>query len=120
LAAEKELVRQHGHEVDAYEEHNERVGALSKMRVALKTVWSSESYHIVRQRLRNQRYDLVHVQNFFPLISPSIYYAARAEGVPVVQSLRTTAWSAPTPRSFATARCARIASAGARSRKSAS
>jgi glycosyltransferase involved in cell wall biosynthesis len=87
-AAEQELLRQHGHEVDLYEEHNERVGALSKLRVALKTVWSSESYHILRQRLRRQRYDVVHVQNFFPLISPSIYYAARAEGVPVVQSLR--------------------------------
>ena len=87
-AAEIDLLRQHGHEVDLYQEHNERVGALSKLRVALKTVWSSESYHILRQRLRKRRYDLVHVQNFFPLISPSIYYAARAEGVPVVQSLR--------------------------------
>lgn len=87
-AAEQELLRQHGHEVDVYAEHNERVGALSKVRVALKTVWSSESYHILRQRLQKQRYDVVHVQNFFPLISPSIYYAARAEGVPVVQSLR--------------------------------
>jgi glycosyltransferase involved in cell wall biosynthesis len=28
------------------------------------------------------------VQNFFPLISPAVYYAARAEGVPVVQTLR--------------------------------
>lgn len=87
-AAEQDLLRAHGHEVELYEEHNERVGALSKLRVALKTVWSSESYHILRQRLQRRQYDVVHVQNFFPLISPSVYYAARAEGVPVVQSLR--------------------------------
>ena len=74
-AAEIDLLRQHGHEVDLYQEHNERVGALSKLRVALKTVWSSESYHILRQRLRKRRYDLVHVQNFFPLISPSISFS---------------------------------------------
>ena len=30
----------------------------------------------------------MHVQNFFPLISPAAYYAAQAEGVPVVQTLR--------------------------------
>jgi glycosyltransferase involved in cell wall biosynthesis len=30
---------------------------------------------------------VVHVHNFFPLISPSIYYACRREGVPVVQTL---------------------------------
>lgn len=34
-----------------------------------------------------QTHDLVHVQNFFPLISPSVYYAAKAEKVPVVQTL---------------------------------
>ena len=60
----------------------------SRVRLALKTVWSSESYHILRRRLRERPYDLIHVQNFFPLISPAIYYAAQAEGVRVVQSLR--------------------------------
>jgi glycosyltransferase involved in cell wall biosynthesis len=87
-AAESELLRRNGHEVDLYQEYNERVAGLSKLRLALKTVWSSESYHILRHRLKERKYDLVHVQNFFPLISPAIYYAARAEGVRVVQSLR--------------------------------
>ncbi len=87
-AAEQELLRQNGHEVDLYEEHNERVGELGRLRTALRTVWSTESHRELGARLRQRRYDLVHVHNFFPLISPSIYYAARAEGVPVVQSLR--------------------------------
>jgi glycosyltransferase involved in cell wall biosynthesis len=87
-AAERELLLQNGHEVDLYQEDNARVAGLSRLRLALKTVWSSESYHILRHRLKERRYDLIHVQNFFPLISPAIYYAARAEGVPVVQSLR--------------------------------
>ena len=87
-AAEQEFLRQNGHEVDLYEEHNERVGELGKLRSALRTVWSTESYREMGARLRQGGYDLVHVHNFFPLISPSIYYAARAEGVPVVQSLR--------------------------------
>src|SRR5690606_31761854 len=32
--------------------------------------------------------EVMHCTNTFPLMSPSVYRAARAEGVPVVQSLR--------------------------------
>ncbi|MCC2665449.1 MAG: glycosyl transferase group 1, partial [Geminicoccaceae bacterium] len=58
-AAESELLRRNGHEVDLYQEYNERVAGLSKLRLALKTVWSSESYHILRHRLKERKYDLV-------------------------------------------------------------
>lgn len=86
--AEQRLLTENGHEVDVYEDTNDRVPELGKVRVAIRTVWSQESYKIVRQKLQKNAYDLIHVQNFFPLISPSVYYAAKAEGVPVVQSLR--------------------------------
>jgi glycosyltransferase involved in cell wall biosynthesis len=77
-----------GHLVEVYEENNERIAELNPMRMAVNTVWSVEAYKTIRSRLREQPHDLVHVQNFFPLISPSIYYAAKAEKVPVVQTLR--------------------------------
>ncbi|MEM1169045.1 MAG: glycosyltransferase family 4 protein [Cyanobacteria bacterium P01_H01_bin.35] len=86
--AEQRLLIENGHEVDVYEDTNDRVPELGKIRTAIRTVWSQESYKIVRQKLKQKPYDLIHVQNFFPLISPSVYYAAKAEGVPVVQSLR--------------------------------
>lgn len=86
--SEESMLRSRGHQVDVYEEHNDRIAELGSARTALRTIWSHESYSTVRQRLSQQRYDVVHVQNFFPLISPSVYYAAKAEGVPVVQSLR--------------------------------
>jgi len=54
----------------------------------MNTIWSQSSYRAVRDRLRQGRYDLLHVQNFFPLFSPSVCYAAGAENVPVVQALR--------------------------------
>jgi glycosyltransferase involved in cell wall biosynthesis len=85
--AEERLLREKGHQIETYEEDNERVAALGKLQVALKTVWSTEAYEAMRTQLRGQAYDIVHVQNFFPLISPSVYYAAKAEGVPVVQTL---------------------------------
>jgi glycosyltransferase involved in cell wall biosynthesis len=86
--AEERLLREHGHTVDVHEESNERVKELGAVRTAVRTIWSKETYDVVRAKLRRDRYDVVHVQNFFPLISPAVHYAAKAEGVPVVQSLR--------------------------------
>lgn len=86
--SEERLLREMGHQVDVYEEKNDRIAELNSAQLALRTIWSQESYQVVQYKLRQNRYDLIHVQNFFPLISPSVYYAAQAEGVPVVQTLR--------------------------------
>lgn len=87
-ALERRILQENGHQVDLYEEDNTRVKSFNPVQMALRTVWSTESYEIVKQRLQNSAYNLVHIQNFFPLISPSVYYAAKEQGVPVVQSLR--------------------------------
>ncbi len=87
-AAEEQLLQAQGHQIDVYQEHNNRIAALNPLQTAMKTVWSREAYQIVKRRLSNSHYDLIQVQNFFPLISPSVYYAAKVTGVPVVQTLR--------------------------------
>jgi glycosyltransferase involved in cell wall biosynthesis len=86
-AAEAALLRDHGHEVEFLEEDNRRVEQLGKARTALRTVWSRESYQRVQEKLRTVSFDILHVQNFFPLWSPSVYYAASRNHVPVVQTL---------------------------------
>ena len=86
--AEENLLRKQGHQVKVYEESNDRIATLNPIKLAVKTVWSQESYQKVKQILQEQTYDVAHVQNFFPLISPSVYYAAKEVGVPVVQTLR--------------------------------
>ncbi len=86
--AEERLLREMKHSVEVYEETNERVATINPMHMALRTIWSGEAYEKVRHRLAGQSHDVVHVQNFFPLISPSVYYAAKDQGVPVVQTLR--------------------------------
>ncbi|XWK88887.1 MAG: glycosyltransferase [Phormidium sp.] len=86
--SEERLLREMGHEVEVYEENNDRVATLGSVNMTFRTIWSQESYNIVQEKLTAKACDLVHVQNFFPLISPSVYYAAKAKGVPVVQTLR--------------------------------
>ncbi len=85
--AEVDLLRGTGHEVVTYTQHNDRVETLGRLRSAARTVWSSESYGHLRELMRDTNPHVVDVQNFFPLISPSLYHAAHAERVPVVQTL---------------------------------
>lgn len=85
--AEINLLRQNGHSVISYEDHNDRIKTMPAVQLAARTIWSQGDYTRIRRRLAEQPIDVVHVQNFFPLISPAVYYAAQAEQVPVVQTL---------------------------------
>jgi len=87
LEAEVELLRQHGHTVEVYEEHNDRAKSLTMLQLATRTVWSQESYQAIRARLSTEPFDIVHVHNFFQMISPAVYHAAHMAGVPIVQTL---------------------------------
>lgn len=87
LEAEMRLLRERGHQVGLFLETNERLAAIGMLRAGLRTTWSRSSYLQLRRLLREYEYDLVHVHNFFPLLSPAVYYAAQYEGLPVVQTL---------------------------------
>jgi len=86
-AAETALLREYGHEVELLEEDNRRIEQLDKAHLALRTIWSRESYHRINEKLQGGDFDILHVQNSFPLWSPSVYYAASRNNVRVVQTL---------------------------------
>jgi len=50
-------------------------------------VWNSKVYRDLRSLIRDQKPQIAHFHNTFPLISPAAYYAAKDEGIPVVQTL---------------------------------
>lgn len=85
---EARLLESRGHEVVRFSVHNDVIDSMSHLQVARRAVWNSEAYAELRTLIRDQRPDVMHCTNTFPLISPAAYYAARKEGVPVVQSLR--------------------------------
>lgn len=85
--AEHSLLTSRGHLVTQYSVHNEAVKTISTIQLAVKTFWNSETYRSIRQLIREKSIQLVHAHNTLPLISPSLYYAAAAEQVPVVQTL---------------------------------
>jgi len=57
------------------------------MATVAKAVWASDSYRDLSAILSQEKPDLAHFHNTFPLISPSAYYACRRAHVPVVQTL---------------------------------
>jgi glycosyltransferase involved in cell wall biosynthesis len=87
FAAEAELLVSRGVEVELFTFDNAEIEAWSAMRKATALVWNAEMKRKVAVRIAAFRPDVLHVQNLFPGISPSVYGAANEAGVPVVQKL---------------------------------
>lgn len=84
---EVQLLRENGHEVELYRRDNQDIATMGKLAAARDTLWSVRTQHEVEAVLKRFRPDVVHTHNTFPLISPSIYWAAAKCHVPVVQTL---------------------------------
>jgi glycosyltransferase involved in cell wall biosynthesis len=90
IDAEHALLSERGHDVVQYFASNEGIvgrRGLGALRAGLNLVWSAQSYRDVEQELRRVRPDIVHVHNTFASLSSSVFWAAKAAGIPVVLSL---------------------------------
>jgi glycosyltransferase involved in cell wall biosynthesis len=88
VQAEKQLLESRGHQVKLLEVTNDNlVGAKAKLGAAIGAIYSRSSKQRVLAELKSFQPDIVHVHNFFPLLSPSVYDACRDAGIPVVQTL---------------------------------
>jgi len=86
-AAEYELLTRHGHTVTQYTARNDAINGMSGIGAAARTIWNSHTYREVAALLQRESPAIVHAHNTFPLLSPSLYYAAAKAHVPVVQTL---------------------------------
>lgn len=94
---EVEMLRENGHEVIEYTRSNDELKK-SKLKLLLlpfTTTWSFKTYHEVKRIIKEQNIDIVHCHNTFPLISPSVYYAARSRNIPVVQTIHNFRFLCP-------------------------
>jgi glycosyltransferase involved in cell wall biosynthesis len=87
FSSEAALLEARDHRVLRYVVHNDQVANMNRLILAGKALWNSSIYRELRALMRRERPDMVHFHNTFPLVSPAGYYAARAEGVPVIQTL---------------------------------
>lgn len=79
-----------GHEVQLFQRFSQDIADWSIARRAtlpVRVLWSRDSRRSISERLQEFRPDVVHVHNTFPLITPSMLYACRDAGVPVVATI---------------------------------
>lgn len=87
---EAHALASNGHSVERFERFSDDIARRSLGARALvpgQVVWSDEVRRSLRRVLQDIRPDVVHVHNTFPLLSPSVLYACRSGGVPVVATM---------------------------------
>lgn len=90
VAQDAELLRKHGHRVFIYKRNNTELKEYPKWKklfLPFTTFFSIKSYREVRKAIRENHIDIVHVHNTLPLVSYSVYYAAKKEKVKLIQTL---------------------------------
>lgn len=90
VANEKKMLEDHGHEVVLYTRNNSELNNLKKWQKVLlpiSTVFNYQTYKEIKKIIKKESIDIVHVHNTLNMISPSVYYAAFACKVPVVQTV---------------------------------
>ncbi len=85
--SEAELLRANGHAVETYSLANADLQEDRPLEAARRTFWNPESHAEVERRIASFRPDVLHAHNTFPQLSPSIFAAAKAQGVATVQTL---------------------------------
>ena len=95
FAGETDLLERQGHEVVRYVLDNQAIDGMGRLALARATVWNGDAYAGLRRLFASYRPDVAHFHNTFPLVSPAGYYAARREGVAVVQTLHNFRLACP-------------------------
>jgi glycosyltransferase involved in cell wall biosynthesis len=82
------LLKRVGQDVDVYSRDNSEIvhfDLKDKALMGMGAFFSLQSWSELKALVQNRRPAVALVQNVFPLISPSVYYALRSEDVPIVQ-----------------------------------
>lgn len=90
MNTEADMLRRAGHDVRIFVRHNDDIdssGLIRAASLAVKTIWSKDTYRELSSILAGDRPQVAHFHNTFPQVSPAGYDACRDAGVPVVQTL---------------------------------
>jgi glycosyltransferase involved in cell wall biosynthesis len=104
VVAEKRLLEEAGVDVGQVIFDNadlrESESLASDVRLAAAAIWSRSAEQRVREAILSHRPQVIHVHNTFSAASPSVYHAATALQVPVVQTLHNYRPVCPSATAF--------------------
>jgi len=82
------LLKKNNNEVDFFWVTNKDIyGVKAKIKTAINVGYSQKYSKKLSNRIKDFKPEIIHVHNFFPLLTPSIYDISRNLGVPVIQTL---------------------------------
>jgi len=100
---EKKLLENAGHEVMRFSRNSTHIddyGVLQKIKSFMNIPFNKAIYKDVISEFENNRPDVAHVHNVFPLISPSVYSALHDLNIPIVQTLHNYRFLCPNGQFF--------------------
>lgn len=96
--SETALLESHGNSVIKYTVSNDEfdnADVLGKIAATFGMLWSFKNYREVKRLCKEEKPHIVHIHTFFPLLSPSVLYAAKRSGCKVVATLHDTRFICP-------------------------
>ena len=97
VRAERSLLERHGVEVNLFSVTNDAIkGHARRTMAAVQAIYNPLARRALRRRLVQSAPDVVHIHNFFPLLSPAIFDACRDAGIPSVLTLHNFRILCPT------------------------
>jgi glycosyltransferase involved in cell wall biosynthesis len=85
---EAAMLERCGHDVARFLLDNDTIQSpLQQLRAAVNSLYSWSSAEKLSKLMKTFRPDMLHVHNFLPNLSPSVFFVAKREHVPVVQTL---------------------------------
>ena len=88
VEAESEMLRRHGVQVALHRVANDSIGTLGdRIRTFARTRRNPDTERDVLATISRELPDVVHIHNFFPLLTPGIHLALARRDLPVVQTL---------------------------------
>lgn len=88
VANELALLNKNGHQTTLYSVDNSSISSIyDRIKTALNLTYSIKSQRAIEREIARVKPDVVHVHNFFPLVTPSVYDACLDAQVPAIQTL---------------------------------
>lgn len=86
---EYELLKKNGHVVEQLFFDNKNISSSisDKLKAGLSSIYNFSSSKIVEEKIIQFNPHLIHVHNFFPLLSPSVFYIANKNKIPIIITL---------------------------------
>lgn len=92
----KKLLEKHGHKVIFYFKNSNEIKTIwDKIKIGLGLLWNYQTQKEVESIIENEKPDIAHIHNVFPIISPTVYYTLAKHKIKIIQHIHNYRFLCP-------------------------